>query len=204
MSNLKLNNVLAIGEDTFIIRMTFGELKNLVDSKAIQIDLNKEVPYVPLEDEGVIYLNIDKDSISFNNENKELTANDKFRVLDGEIRLLNFIKNIDWYNDKMDKIVTLNIVTYNVELLKNLMLNVTTNGTRKTASNEKIPINMDSINEIANNIMTYGSDLNEEMNNWVEKNNGDGYHRIKALVDSYKNLGKTNQEIVNILKKLDV
>jgi hypothetical protein len=104
----------------------------------------------------------------------------------------------------MDKIVTLNIVTYNVELLKNLMLNVTTNGTRKTASNEKIPINMDSINEIANNIMTYGSDLNEEMNNWVEKNNGDGYHRIKALVDSYKNLGKTNQEIVNILKKLDV
>jgi hypothetical protein len=150
MSNLKLNNVLATGENTFIVRMTFSELKDLVNFETIIIDLKKEVPYVPLEDEGIIYLNIDKDTISYNNETKEFTANDKFRVLDGEIRLINFINCLDLYKDKMNQIVTLNIVCCDINKARNLLSSI-----------DRIAINREAIQNIANEIMNPYEEVKE-------------------------------------------
>lgn len=72
MYNFKLNNVISTGENTFIARTSFKQLKGLLDFETININSKKEVPYVPLEDEATIYFTIDKNSLSYNNDTKEL------------------------------------------------------------------------------------------------------------------------------------
>lgn len=248
MSNLKLNNVLSTGENTFIVRMSFSELKDLIDSGAIHLDINKEVPCVPLEDEGVIYLNIDGNFVSGYNKEKELTISDKFRVLDGEIRLINFINNTNLYEDKMDQIITLNIVCFDVEgireSLSNMTLEYMQEKTREfyneVAKNKdsniqipKIPINTEGIKDITltipaidenrrkeiegldeahrnmiigqgrNNIINFGNEfLNREISALLNRNNGDGWHRIVPVIRVLIEKGKTDIEIAKMLKEM--
>jgi hypothetical protein len=150
MNSLNLNNVIPTGENTFIVRMTFSELKDLVNFDAIEIDCKKDVPYITLEDESVIYLNIDKKNLYYNKQTNVLNANDKFRVLDGVIRLINFINNIDKYEDEMDKIITLNIVCCDIYTARKTFLEV-----------NEIPVNTESIERIANEIMNPFEEVKE-------------------------------------------
>lgn len=54
-----------------------------------------------------------------------------------------------------------------------------------------------------NFISDFGSDyLNKEVTNWIERNNGDGYHRIKAVVMCLKEEGKTDFAIAKIIKEM--
>ena len=150
MNNFKLNNVISTGENKYMAKASFTELKGLLDFDTININPNKEVPYVPLEDEATIYFTIDKDSLSYNNDTKELIVKDKFMVADGEIRLIDFINNLDWYKDKMDQTVTLTIACYDVKMLP---MEFSTDKQRKTASDIKIPINTEAIKDISNKVM---------------------------------------------------
>jgi hypothetical protein len=49
------------------------------------------VPYIPLEDSNEIQLNIDKNFVQYNATTKELIIKDQLLVMDGAIRLINFI-----------------------------------------------------------------------------------------------------------------
>ena len=71
----------------------------------------------------------------------------------------------------------------------------------KNNSIPKIKINKNALEEIAE-VMSMNDILIHEINNWVERNNGDGYHRIIAVVNGYKADGKTDLEIAEILKEM--
>lgn len=121
-------------------------------------------------------------------------------VTDGEIRLIDFVNNLDWYKDKMDQTVIFNIACYDVKMIPHMEFS--TDKQRKIASDKKIPINIEAIKNISNKVMI-SYELNQEIENWISKNNSNGYHRIIALVNAYRDLGKTDSEIVKILKNLD-
>jgi hypothetical protein len=150
MNSLNLKNVISTGENTFIARMSLSELKNIIDFDAIEINCEKDVPYVPLENESIIYLNIDKKNAYYNKQTNVLNVNDKFRVLDGEIRLINFIKHYDSDYSNLNDIVTINIVCCDIYTARKTFLEV-----------NEIPVNTESIKEIAHSIMNPFEEVQE-------------------------------------------
>lgn len=75
---------------------------------------------------------------------------------------------------------------------------------KRACKNNNIPeikVNMEGVEEIVE-VMSMNNVLSKEINNWVERNNGDGYHRIIAVVNGYKADGKTDLEISEILKEM--
>lgn len=123
MSNMKLNNVININNN-FLTEISFKELKKIYDSGNIKIDLSSCVPYIPLEDNNEIHLNIDKNFMNYNKNTKELTIKDEFIIMKGSIRFINFIKYYDSKFSDLDKKVILNISCfYTSEIAKMLIDN---------------------------------------------------------------------------------
>jgi hypothetical protein len=59
-------------------------------------------------------------------------------------------------------------------------------------------------NDIEKFINDFGYDyLKKEVSDWVERNNGNGWHRIIAVVNGLKEDGKTEFEIAKIIKEMN-
>lgn len=58
----------------------------------------------------------------------------------------------------------------------------------------------DKLNKL---IDDFGSKLlNEAVTDFLTRNDGNGYHRIKALINTSKELGETDIQIANTIKNL--
>jgi hypothetical protein len=59
-------------------------------------------------------------------------------------------------------------------------------------------------NDIEKFINDFGYDyLNKEVSDWVERNDGNGLHRIIAVIDGLKREGKTEFQIAKIIKEMN-
>lgn len=57
--------------------------------------------------------------------------------------------------------------------------------------------------EKSTNIINFESEyLNREILELINRNNGNGWHRIMPVIDTLKEEGKTNIEIANTIKKM--
>lgn len=120
VKDLKITEVLEIQETRYFAKITFQKLKELVDSGCININLSEDIPYVPLEQgtEITLGINTQKSSLSYNKDRKELILEDsKFDVIEGRIRLINFIKNEKDTTPKGE--INLHIISYNTEDMPN-------------------------------------------------------------------------------------
>jgi hypothetical protein len=122
---IKLTEVGRAGENKYSTFISFKELKEMVDLGKIKIDSSIDVPYVPLVNEDILYLNIDKDLLTYDVRVRELSINGQFSVMDGAIRLINFINLFSDYSEKnlLDKKVELQVSCYSTNEIRNLFSN---------------------------------------------------------------------------------
>jgi len=216
MCSLKLNNVAKIS-DIFITEVSFEMLKNLIDWECIKINISAKVPYVPLEDEDEIILTIPKSAIDYYNKDvKQLNVLDKFIVANGEIRLINFIKNYsNDYSGKNGKVI-LKISCYDADKFKKLFENTNFNNVDDSILTIEIPpmdenrrkeiekLDEAHRNMIANdNIINFGNAIfNREILELINRNDGNGWHRIVPIIRALIDEGKTDIEIAKMLKEM--
>lgn len=81
------------------------------------------MPYIPLEDSNEIQLNIDKNFVQYNATTKELIIKDQLLVMDGAIRLINFIKHYNSDYSITNGKVVFNISCYYTSEIPAMLLN---------------------------------------------------------------------------------
>ena len=213
VNNLKLTNVANIREK-FLTEVPFQELKEIIYGGLIDIDISKDVPYIPLEGNETIYLNINKSAMEYDTNNKEFYIKDKFFVIDGEIRLIGFMNDFSEVTPP-DKKIMLNISCLNTseipEIIRSIIskddcvltIEIPKMDANRRKEIEKLDKAHRDMMTSEDNIINFGSQfLNREISALIDRNEGNGWHRIIPIISKLKEEGKTDIEIANTIKDM--